>query len=99
MVHEALFLLRRIPKGRVTTYKMLAEKCKTSPRAIGQIMKYNKDLKLYPCYKVINADGKTGGYSGSIRGKKIKRKILLLKKDGIEIKNGKIDKKYFYRFI
>ena len=91
--------MRRIPKGRVTTYIMLAEKCKTSPRAIGQVMRNNPDPIDYPCYKVIMNNGKIGGYSGSIRGKNIKKKISLLKKDGIEIKNGKIDKKYFYRFI
>jgi O-6-methylguanine DNA methyltransferase len=98
MVNKALILLRKIPRGKVTTYGELARICKTSPRAIGQIMRHNKDPKLYPCYKVVRSDGSIGGYSGSIGGSKIRRKILLLKKDGIEIIKGKIDKKYFYRF-
>ncbi len=91
MVHKALLLLRRIPKGRVTTYKALARACKTSPRAIGQIMRHNKEPEKYPCYKVIMSNGRIGGYQGT-RG--IKKKIMLLKKDGIEVKNGKVDKKY-----
>lgn len=99
MVHKALLLLKKIPKGKVTTYKILAEKCRTSPRAIAQIMRHNKDPNLYPCYKVIKSSGEVGGYSGSIKGNKIRRKILLLKKDGIKIKDGKIDlKKYGYKF-
>ena len=97
MVHRALLLLRKIPKCKVTTYKVLAEKCKTSPRAIGQIMKYNRRPERYPCYKVIKSSGEIGGYCGN-KEKDVKKKILSLKKDGIKIKNGKIDKKYFHHF-
>ena len=93
MVHRALLLLRKIPKCKVTTYKVLAEKCKTSPRAIGQIMKYNRRPERYPCYKVIKSSGEIGGYSKGIR-----KNISLLKKDGIEIKNGKIAEKCFHHF-
>ncbi len=79
----------------MATYKTLAEKCNTSPRAIGMIMATNKDPVGCPCYKVIASDGTLGGYSGK---NGVKGKIKLLKRDGIEIKNGKIDKKYFYKF-
>ncbi len=93
MVHKALLLLRKVPKGRVVSYGELARACGTSPRAIGMIMKNNKDPVRYPCYKVIKSDGSVGGYR-----KGISKKIALLRKDGIKKKNDRIDKRYLYRF-
>ncbi len=94
-MHRALLLLKKIPKGKVVSYKELARKCNTSPRAIGRIMANNMDPLGCPCYKVVGNNGKLVGYSG--KGG-IKGKIKLLKQDGIEIRNDKIDKKYFYSF-
>ena len=94
-MHKALLMLKKIPKGKVTTYGILAKKCGTSPRAIGMIMKTNPIPKACPCFKVIGSNGKLVGYSG--KGG-LKTKTRLLKKDGIKIENGKIEKKYFYRF-
>jgi len=54
-------------------------------------MKYNKYPDIYPCYKVISHSGKLGGYSGE---NGTEGKIERLKKDGIELIDGKIDKKY-----
>ncbi len=71
--------LKKLPKGKVITYKFLAEKFNTSPRAVGMILKLNKD-KYIPCYKVIRTDGKLGGYNGLLG----KSKKELLRKDGIK---------------
>ena len=95
---KPLLLLRRIPKGRVVTYGELARAAGTSPRAVGQIMRHNPDPVSYPCYKVISSDGSIGGYCGSTSGRNKKRKIALLKRDGIEVKNGRVLKKHFYVF-
>lgn len=54
--------LKTLKEGETTTYKFLAQKFKTSPRAVGQILKSNKD-KNVPCYKVIRSNGKLGGYN------------------------------------
>ena len=62
-MHKAILLLKKIPKGKVTTYKELARVCKTSPRAIGRIMAQNEYPKEYPCYKVVASDGSLQGYS------------------------------------
>lgn len=88
-------LLLKIPKGKVTSYKEIARKLGIHPRAAGRLVGSNPDGKKYPCYKVVYADGRVGGYSSS---KGVKEKMERLKKDGIEIKNGRIDKKYFYFF-
>jgi methylated-DNA-[protein]-cysteine S-methyltransferase len=55
--------LKKIPKGKTTTYKALANKFKSHPRAVAKILSTNKD-KSVPCYKVIRSDGKIGGYNG-----------------------------------
>jgi len=94
-MHKALLLLRKVPKGKVVSYKELAIMCKTSPRAIGRIMKYNKDPASCPCYKVVGSGGKLVGYSGK-GGLKTKRKLL--ERDGIKFVNGKVDKRCFYEF-
>ncbi len=94
-MHLSLLLLKKIPRGKVVSYSELAKKCRTSPRAIGTIMKNNKDPVGCPCYKVVKSSGDIGGYSGK---NGIKGKIRLLKRDGIKIVDGKIDKGYFYRF-
>ena len=98
-MHKALLLLRKIPKGKVTTYGTLAKVTNSSPRAIGQIMRHNEQPELYPCYKVVSSSGKTHGYSGCLKGAKVEKKINLLKKDGIKIENGKINlSKHLYKF-
>ncbi|MBU2025707.1 MAG: MGMT family protein [Patescibacteria group bacterium] len=84
-----LRLLRLIPKGRVTTYKIIGEKAGVGPRQAGWILKNNARPDLYPCYKVIKSDGRLGGYAGSQK-KNIKKKIKLLEKDGIKISRGKV---------
>lgn len=94
--HKVYALLKRVPKGKITTYRALAKACKTHPRAVAMFMKHNPDPVRTPCYKVIRSNGSLGGYSG--RGG-VKTKVALLKKDGISLANGKIDvKNRLYRF-
>ncbi len=92
-------MLKRIPRGKVTTYKELAKATKSSPRAIGQVMRNNRQPELYPCYKVIKSTGNIGGYDGHLKGAKVDKKIKLLRQDGIKIKNNRIDlEHYLHRF-
>src|SRR3989344_3647627 len=94
-----LKMLTKIPKGKVTTYGALAKATKSSPRAVGQIMRRNQHPEVYPCYKVVSASGRIHGYDGCLKGKKVDKKINLLKKDGIIIEKGKIDlDKYLHKF-
>lgn len=94
-MHKAIVLLKKIPKGKVATYKEMARICKTSPRAIGRIMANNSNPLNYPCYKVVASNGELCGYSGH-GGLDSKKKLL--EKDGIKVIDGKVDKKYFYTF-
>lgn len=94
-MHQAIVLLKKIPKGKVATYKEMARICKTSPRAIGKIMAGNDHPKEYPCYKVVASNGKLTGYSapGGLAAK-----AKLLKKDGIYVKEGSVPSQYFHTF-
>ena len=85
-------LLKRVPKGKVVTYKSIAKKFKTkSYRAVGNAMNKNHH-KDVPCHRVINSNGNVGGFA---RGATIK--IKLLKSEGVNIKDNKIDlKEYLY---
>ena len=88
-------LLGKVPRGKITTYGELAEAAGTHPRAVAMLMKHNKDPFNIPCYKVARSDGTIGGYSGPGG---VKRKISLLKADGIRIKSNRIDlRKHLFR--
>ncbi len=84
--------LQALPKNKVTTYKALAEKFGTHPRAIAVYMRTNKELDIYPCYKVVANNGWLSGYVLWIE-EKIKR----LSKDWIIINNNKVDDIFIIR--
>ncbi len=92
-------LLREVPAGKVTTYKILAEALGTKAyRAVGNAMKNNKYPEDIPCFKVIKSDGSIGGYCGTDQ-KNILKKVSKLRNEGIFVKNDKIDlSKYLYNF-
>jgi methylated-DNA-[protein]-cysteine S-methyltransferase len=89
-------ICKKIPKGKVTTYRAIAKKIGTKAyRAVGAALNKNpygisefKGKDMVPCHRVINSNGFVGGFATGI-----KNKIELLKKEGIEIKNNKIVKK------
>lgn len=84
-------LLRKVPSGKVTTYKILAEKLGTKAyRAVGQAMKNNPYAPEVPCHRVVRSDGSIGGFMGKMSGEEIAKKIKMLRAEGIEVKNGKI---------
>jgi methylated-DNA-[protein]-cysteine S-methyltransferase len=84
-------LCRKIPKGRVSTYKELGRALKTKAyRAIGQVLKRNTDAPHTPCHRIVASNGSIGGFMGKTSGKMIGKKIKLLEKEGIKIKNKKI---------
>lgn len=94
-------LVSQIPKGKVTTYKLLAEAVDTKAyRYIGYILSKNENAPVVPCHRVIKSSGELGGYSGSASYSNIKNKVDLLLSEGIKIENGKVldFDKYCYDF-
>ena len=98
MIRDEVFkIVSKVPKGKVITYKIVAEKAGTSPRAVGSIMRSNPNPIKIPCHRVVMSNGKIGGYSGS-NTRNIKKKIRLLRSEGVEIKGGRIDLSKIIRY-
>jgi len=79
-------IVKKIPKGKVLSYKLAAQKAgfPKAWRAVGNVLNKNRDPKV-PCHRVIKTDGKIGGFRTGQ-----KRKIMLLKKEGMRIKKRKL---------
>ncbi|MBD3355215.1 methylated-DNA--[protein]-cysteine S-methyltransferase [Candidatus Woesearchaeota archaeon] len=95
---KVLNLCSKIPKGKVTTYKEIGKalgKKGQVYRAVGRALYDNKFPVKIPCHRVVCSDGSVGGYSRGIR-----KKIRLLRKEGVEIDKDKIKnfKKKLFRF-
>ena len=89
-------LLKRVPKGRITTYAELARGAKSKAyRAVGQAMARNPNAPKVPCHRVVRSDGTIGGYAFGTT-----KKISILKREGITVKNGKVSdfEKKLFRF-
>lgn len=82
---KVLVLTKKIPRGKLTTYSEIARVLKTGPRAVGRALAANPHPIVIPCHRVVRKDGSLGGYSGGI-----KKKIALLRREGIRIERGKI---------
>ena len=76
--------LKKIPKGKVKTYKQVAIAINNpkSARAVANACAKNPYAPKIPCHRVIRSDGSVGGYSG--RGG-IKKKLRLLRSEKVEI--------------
>ncbi len=70
-------VVKKIPKGRVLTYKEVAQKIgnPAAVRAVGNALNKNRS-KDVPCHRVIRSDGKTGGYYWGAAAK-----VRILKKE------------------
>lgn len=81
-VYEAL---KRVPKGRVTTYGRLARRVGCgSARAVGQALGRNPFAPVVPCHRVIAGDLTLGGFNGARRGPAIQRKRAVLAAEGVQ---------------
>ena len=83
---RVLFLVRRIPPGRVATYGDIARLAgrPRAARAVGNVMR-GCDRPDVPCHRVIAAGGRLGGYGGS---EMLKRSLLLA--EGISVAGGRV---------
>jgi len=84
---EIYRIVSKIPKGKVATYKQIADMVKTTPRVIGFALHVNKDSRIIPCHRVIKSNGTlANGYAfGGKKEQKIK-----LEKEGIVFAKEKV---------
>ena len=84
-------LMKRIPKGKVTTYGLIVKKLNTKAyRAVGNACRKNPYAPRVPCHRVVRSDGSVGGFGGETSGKTVEKKIRLLRKENVQVKNGRI---------
>lgn len=60
--------LRRIPYGEMRSYNQIARELDSpgASRAVGHANGLNRVSIVIPCHRVVNADGKLGGYGGGL---------------------------------
>jgi AraC family transcriptional regulator of adaptative response/methylated-DNA-[protein]-cysteine methyltransferase len=60
--------LRRIPYGETRSYNQLARELDSpgASRAVGHANGLNRVAIVIPCHRVVNTDGKLGGYGGGL---------------------------------
>ena len=89
-------LCKKIPKGKISTYKIIANKLNTKAyRAVGNALNKNPYAPIVPCHRVINSRGHLHGFASGLKNKRI-----LLEKEGIKIKDNKVldFEKVLFRF-
>ena len=93
---DVLEMCKKIPKGKVATYKeiAIALDCPLAARAAGNALHKNPTPIKIPCHRVISFNGHIGGY---VNGKE--KKIELLEKEGVVVKEDFVDlEEYMFRF-
>ncbi|MDH5266551.1 MAG: MGMT family protein [Candidatus Bathyarchaeota archaeon] len=77
----------KIPKGKVSTYKRIAQKIGKphAYRAVGNALHKNPLAPVVPCHRVVKSDG---GFGGEKKGAESRRNLL--EKEGILIENGRV---------
>ena len=84
---DVLVVTFRIPKGKVSTYKRIAERIgrPKACRAVANALHKNPLWPVVPCHRVICSDGSFGGLK-----KAADERRSTVAKEGVPIENGKV---------
>lgn len=92
---KVLRVVKNIPRGKVSSYKFVAEKAGRpgAARAVGNAMAKNPFPLIVPCHRVLNSNGNPGGFQC---GTAIKQ--CLLRNEGIEFNQNNLWKngRFYY---
>ena len=76
--------LLRVPKGKVTTYKILASEIEcNSSRAVEKALRRNPFAPYVPCHRVVQSNLSIGGVRRRKDGEKNQQKIKMLEEEGV----------------
>ena len=83
----------QIPRGKVATYKMIAKLIGVpgAARATGNALNKNPFAPRVPCHRIVKSDLSLGGFASGPH-----KKTFLLRKEGVQIINGKIKKEFLW---
>lgn len=86
-VREVYRAVKKIPRGRVSTYGLIALAAgrPKASRAVGNVLRKNPYLPAVPCHRVVRSDGRVGGYAQGGRAK-----VKLLRRENVIIRRGRI---------
>jgi methylated-DNA-[protein]-cysteine S-methyltransferase len=80
-------LTARIPKGKVVTYRQIAQALGTEAyRAVGNALNRNPFAPQVPCHRVVGSSGALTGFAGGLP-----EKHRLLADEGVPLRNGKVE--------
>jgi O-6-methylguanine DNA methyltransferase len=77
----------KIPKGKVSTYKRIAEKIDKprAYRAVANALHKNPLHPIVPCHRIVRSDG---GFGGEKKAAESRRKLV--EKEGVPIRNCRV---------
>jgi methylated-DNA-[protein]-cysteine S-methyltransferase len=77
----------KIPRGKVSTYKRIAEKIgkPRAYRAVANALHKNPLHPVVPCHRVVRSDGRFGGEKNAATSRR-----KLVEKEGVQIENDKV---------
>jgi len=84
---DVLVATFKIPKGKISTYKRIAEKVGRphAYRAVANALHKNPLHPIVPCHRVIKSDGRFGGEK-----KRADSRRKLVEKEGVPIQDGRV---------
>ena len=85
---KVYFYCKKVPRGKVTTYGMIAS-CLGKPmssRAVGGALNKNPHAPEVPCHRVVGFDGSLVGFASGV-----KERERMLREEGVEVVGGKVD--------
>jgi methylated-DNA-[protein]-cysteine S-methyltransferase len=84
---DVLVATFKIPKGKVSTYKRIAEKVgrPQAHRAVANALHKNPLHPIVPCHRVVRSDG---GFGGEKKAAESRRKLV--QKEGVPFKKYKV---------
>jgi len=86
---------KRVPVGKVCAYSQIAKALGNpkASRAVGNALNKSPGMPYVPCHRIVKSNGEIGGFAFGE-----KKKISLLKKEGVKIENGLVAVTSFYKF-
>ena len=83
-----------IPLGKVASYKYVANRLNTSPRAVAQALSCNP-FREVPCHRVVGVNGKLTGFYKETTDKALGKKKTMLENEGVVFDDNVVSKSSF----
>ena len=90
--------VKQIPEGMVSTYSGVARALGNpkAVRAVGNALHNNPEPVAIPCHRVLRSDGMLASCG---HRECTEKRRLLLEKEGVRVRNGRVDlNKYLFKF-